>query len=188
MQPRQSAIPQAPIVIRIRLLIATAAGVPRLPAASCAVDLAGDRRAGGHLTPGSRRASSPTSSPRSSSSASARRGSRTIPRRARCAPAPARRSPPRRGTPSTSWPEGLSAATLLVLARLVPGNDEGPDAASRAETRETRLRVIAYLILGGLALFYPIVALAAVNAAFGIRPPRRPARVDGRVAFSCSGR
>lgn len=64
---------------------------------------------------------------------------------------------------------GLLAIALLALARLVPGGTEGPDAQARAETR-TRLRVIAYLILGGIALFYPIVALAAVNSAFGLNP------------------
>jgi len=65
---------------------------------------------------------------------------------------------------------GLVASVLLLLARLIPSGPEGPDASAQEETR-TRLRVIAYLIIGGLLLFYPIVALAAVNTAFGITPP-----------------
>jgi CIC family chloride channel protein len=63
----------------------------------------------------------------------------------------------------------LLAVGLLLLAQLVPAGSGGPDAPARAETR-TRLRVIASLVLGGLALFYPIVALAAVNEAFGLAP------------------
>jgi CIC family chloride channel protein len=61
----------------------------------------------------------------------------------------------------------LVASALLVLARLIPTEGDGADARARAETR-TRLRVMAYLVLGGLALFYPIVALEAVNQAFGV--------------------
>lgn len=64
---------------------------------------------------------------------------------------------------------GLLAATLLLLARLVPVGPDGPDKQARAETR-IRLRVIAYLIIGGLALFYPIVAISAVTSAFGLNP------------------
>ena len=58
------------------------------------------------------------------------------------------------------------AVGLLTIAQLVP--DPGGDP-TRAETR-TRLRVMAFLILGGLALFYPLVGLAAVNGALGEEP------------------
>ncbi|MBS2032613.1 MAG: chloride channel protein [Deltaproteobacteria bacterium] len=63
----------------------------------------------------------------------------------------------------------LVALGLLTLARLVPTGGAGADQIDRAETRR-RLRVIAFMILGGLALFYPVVALSAVNDAFGVTP------------------
>ncbi|MBS2028493.1 MAG: chloride channel protein [Deltaproteobacteria bacterium] len=63
----------------------------------------------------------------------------------------------------------LVAAALLILARLVPAGGVGSEALERTETR-ARLRVIAFMILGGLALFYPVVALSAVNDAFGVNP------------------
>jgi len=63
----------------------------------------------------------------------------------------------------------MVAAALLILARLVPVSGVGPNQFERDETRR-RLRVIAFMILGGLALFYPVVALTAVNDAFGVNP------------------
>ncbi|MGZ6058086.1 MAG: chloride channel protein, partial [Myxococcaceae bacterium] len=54
-------------------------------------------------------------------------------------------------------PLALSALALTQLIR----------AGGARDVVRTRLRVLALLVLGALALYYPLVALAAVNAVFG---------------------
>ena len=52
------------------------------------------------------------------------------------------------------------AGAALLASRLIPS---GPP---RDEARR-RLRILAFLVLGALALYYPLVALGAVNSLFG---------------------
>lgn len=53
----------------------------------------------------------------------------------------------------------LAAAALLISRLIEPG--EARDEVKR------RLRILALLVLGALALYYPLVALSAVNTLFG---------------------